>query len=323
MNFIELVHPYLNFFYLLGQTLYPPGYYLHVKRRTQPKWDRYSLMIPTILMLFVKLVICVTHAYLINFYDETYIRSADIVSNVDLFCEVVKLFAILYQNFVYPKLFREILQNFRSVELLFQNSLNRPILFTSFKRNYSRKMRWAFGAYAFMMIVFVAYYIRYGQITLSDLLLQIMKFLSVCVYMNVLFFIDLIPFHIKHLNTIVAKESSDSDANSMNIFVVKKVHTALTMVKQLSKYKLIHFHLWKITEQLNECFGWTLLAITLQSCVEMVIFTIWQLRVLSDLWKLMRLTRNIIMFLIDSSSIFTARQTFQSLFFTSQRWQSA
>lgn len=180
---------------------------------------------------------------------------------------------------------------FKTIESLFETTLSAPIQFTSFNRGYKMKICYAFGSYVTLLICFTIYFFRYGKMTLSDVLFQVMKFISISVYMNVLFFIDLVTFYLKHLNTIIAKENSDCLADSANVFVVRKARMVGSVREQLSKYKLVHFRLWKISEQLNEYFGWTLLTITLQSFVESLIFSIWQLKMFNSAWTIMRLSR--------------------------------
>lgn len=61
--------------------------------------------------------------------------------------------------------------------------------------------------------------------------------------MQAILFIDLIAFNLNHLNTIVEKDISDW--NWANVFVVENVKKADMIGKRLSKYRFIHFLLWK------------------------------------------------------------------------------
>lgn len=98
--------------------------------------------------------------------------------------------------------------------------------------------------------------------------------------MNVLFFVDLITFYLKHLNTFIAKENSE--CMTENVSVVKKMRTADAVRKRLSKIKFTHYCLWKVTQQINDLFGWALITILLQSFFEFVYITKWQLRMLNE-----------------------------------------
>lgn len=114
MNFIALCRPYMKCFYFLGQTLFPLNYYLCEKSNEQTKWHRCSLMIPTILMFVVKLILCVGSILLINFYDESVNKSYHVAINIFLFCELIKIFVVVYQNFAYQDVVGEILRNFQN-----------------------------------------------------------------------------------------------------------------------------------------------------------------------------------------------------------------
>lgn len=202
-----------------------------------------------------------------------------------------QILAIFYQNFAYQDLVVEIFRRFQAIELLFQSNLHHPILFETFKHAHTRKVRWAFGSFTVRMIHFAIYWILFDKTKSYDVMLHVMKFIAINVYMNVLFFIELVVFYLEHLNAIIANENNECGAADGNVCVVKKVRTAELVCEQLSKYKTIHFSLWKITEQLNRYFGWTMLAITLQAFVELVIVTLWTLKVLSEYGNSWTLTR--------------------------------
>lgn len=285
MNFITLIRPYMNIFYLLGQTLYPLDYYLWDKRDKWTKWQRFSFILPTIFTFVLKLVLCAASFSMIHVFGESLGVTNDSITDLFLFCELLKAIAVLYQSLFCGDLLIEILRGYQTIEVLFQNTLNCPIHFTLFKSAYKKKIGWAFGSYSMLVVDFSLYYLFCGRIDVSELVFKIMQFISITVYMNVLFFIDLITFHLKHLNKIIANENGECKVESG--FVIKRQRVC----KQLSKYKFIHYFIWKITEQVNELFGWTLIAFTLQSFFDFVYITKWQLSTLNDFRNFMNLSR--------------------------------
>lgn len=291
MNFITLCHPYIRIFYLLGQTLYPLEYYFCENREKLTKWHRFSMMAPTILMFVVKLLLCVGSVALIDIYGEVINISYDIMADIFLFCEMAKISAVLYQNFAYQELVGEILRNFQTIESIFQSTLHHPIQFTSFKRAYTKKICWAFASYTTLLILFILNYFLYDENDLYDVFIEAMQFVSISIYLNVLFFIDLVSFYLKHLNTIIAKDNNVCDVEHVNVFVVKKARTTDMIRQRISKYKAIHFRLWKTTQQLNEFFGWSLITILLQSIVEFVYNSIWQLKIVYNYWNFIKFSR--------------------------------
>lgn len=288
MDFIDRIRPYMQFFNLFGQSLYPLEYYFCEKMDKSLKWRRFAFKIPTIFMFAVNLILCVASFVLLNF-NPAIVRSYSVASNIYSFCELIKIFIMLHRNLASYDLMGEILRNFQSVEILFQSTLQSPILFTSFNRAYRKKLYWAFGTYATMVIFVASYYFPFSKITSSGVVLETMKFVSVIVHMHVQFFIDLMTFYLKHLNAIIANEIKNRSAENGYVHVVGEKRTPNMTRKLLFKYKTIHFRLWKITEQLNQYFGWTLLLLTLQCFVHFINYTKWFMTTVINPWKTMRL----------------------------------
>lgn len=288
MNFIALIRRYLIFFYFSGQT--PYHYFLRKKSCELSKWHRFTLKIPAIFMFAVNLALCVATISLINIFPYQ-VGSLNVSVNVFLVCELTKIFAILHRNFTYNDLEGEILRNFQAIELLFRSSLHRPISFTRFKRSFTKKLCLAFGSFILLLIFISVKHIIHGKMTLPNVMLEVVRFISIIVCTHALLFIDLVAFFLKHLNAIIAEEISDGSAVNEHVFVVKEVRTSDVIRMQLDKHKAIYFRVWRIAEQLNEYFGWSLLTLMMLFFIDFVISVIWQLKVSNDPTKFMRLAR--------------------------------
>lgn len=292
MSFIALIRPYLRFFYLFGQTLYPLNYTLREKKDKRSKWHQIIILVlPTMVMFAFNLTLCFATLTLININMGPVVKSVYISLNILMLCELIKIFAALHQNVAYKETMGEILRNFQCVELLFRSILQRPIIFTPFKRAFTKRLFWAFGSFIMLIISVSIHHYLYRKSTLSDVMLETMKFISIIVYMHVLLYIDLLAFCLKHLNKSIARETSIYDADNELVFVVKKRHTADMICELLFKYEMIYFRIWKIANQLNEYFGWTVLVLTMRSFIELVIFTKWPLRLLNDYCNFISLIR--------------------------------
>lgn len=290
MSFVTSTRRYMKFFYVFGQTLYPTDYFLCTLRKEHSKWYQFALKFPTILKITLNLASCVLAITLANIYRHP-VKSYHISFNVYFSCEAFKVFAVLHRNFAYTDLIGEILQNFQSVEALFRSALQCPISFTSFKRAYAKKFCWAFGAEVTSIVYITIYCNIYGKIFLIDVLTELMRFFSIVMCMHVLLFVDLVAFYLKHLNTVIAEKNCSCGADKEYVFVMKNIRATDMICKKLSKYKMVYSQLWQITEQLNEYFGWTLLTIVLLSLTNLVIVTIWQLKILNEPRSVMRLFR--------------------------------
>lgn len=289
MNLIVFIRPYMRFFHLFGQTPYPLNYYLSKKCVEHTKWHRLTLMIPTMFIFALNLTLCVASILLVNIYPYM-IRSYNISISVFFFCELIKIFAVLHQNFA-KNLMGGILRNFQSIESIFRNSLQCPIEYTSLERAYARKIHLAYGSNLTLMIAVAIYRTLRGKVHYADVMSEIMRFISIAVYMHFLLFIDLLTFHLKHLNKIIVSDIDGSATDREYVSLVKKARTAKMILKQLSKYNMIYLRLWEISEKMNEYFGWSLVALMMLSFVDFVICVIWQLKVLNDTSRFMRLTR--------------------------------
>lgn len=275
----------MTIFYLLGQALYPLNYYLSDKKHKPKQWNRFLLMLPTIFITTFKFAICVIclHYNNKNFVKE---HESDIIMGV-LFvsCEICKTVAVLYQNVAYENLAAEILENFQTIEYLYRNDLHRPISFTSFSRQYIKKMCLALAAYLQVLVFFALQYSFLDEFNLISVLIKVMQLISVIVFLNIVYYVDLLTFNLRHLNTTIAKDTIDYRRVRVSVFVVKTSKTIESMCFKLNKYKHVHFCLWKGSEQINEYFGWTLMAIMLQSFIDMVYISHWQVQVVFQKWN--------------------------------------
>lgn len=289
MSFVRLARPYSRFFYLFGQIPHSLDYFFRKKREKRSKWFQILLKIPSILLFAFNLALCGASVSAFN-VDDGLIRSYSILVHVYVFCELIKIFVILHRNFACDKLMCNILGNFQSIDSLFRSVFHCPILFTSFKHAYMKKICLAFGSYGIHMTFVALYYLPYGRISITNAILGVMQFISITEYMHVLFFIDSLTFYSKHLNTTIARDNGDCGADD-EFVVWKRMHATDMTRKMLFKYKVIHFRLKKTADQLNEFFGWTLLFLTLESFIQLVNYTDWLLRVLIDLGGIMKLIR--------------------------------
>lgn len=203
--------------------------------------------------------------------------------------------SVVTQNVVYSHTFVAILRNFQTTEFLFEATLKRPISYNIFGRTHFKKICFAFGAYVMLLGFFVMHYMSLSYVDVPLVLIKFMHFISISIHVNVVFYIDLIAHNLEHLNKIIiAKSGNHNLADKSNVFVVQKIRSGEMIRARLSKFKIIHFHLWRITEQTNELFGWTLIAISLQSFANFVYTVIWQLKVLYEEWNFINIIRKIL-----------------------------
>lgn len=298
MGLISAIRPSMRIFYLFGLSMFPLDYYLREHKDKVSKWHRFALVLPTIIWCAFKCSLCATSFIMVNICGKQFGYTDSIMTNIFLLCEMLKALSIIMQNFVYSDTFTVILRTFQTCEFFFETMLKLPISFETFHRAYFKKIRFAFGMYAALSIFFVLHFVSLDYVDLPLVLIKIMHFISIGIHLNVVFFIDLITYNLRHLNLTIAKDIREKTAESLNVFVVKEMKTAGLIRQRLSIYKLIHFHLWRITDQVSESFGWVLIVISLQTFADLVYNVIWQLNVFYDAWNFVNIIRNILVILL-------------------------
>lgn len=298
MSFVTVIRPYIRLFYILGLSLFPLEYYLSTQakhRRKTSKSCRFVLVSPTIIACIFRCSLCVVCLIHINVVSDG-VGYTQIIPNLFLVCELLKTVAITAQNLFYANNMAAIFRNFLNTELLFESMIRRPIFLANFHRAFTRKVFVVFAVYAVALVFFVLYYLSLNDYAIPWLLVKIIHFLSIGVYLNATFFIDLITYHLKHLNGAITRDTEDSKiTGNANVFVVKPKlgwkPTADFTHQQLFQFKVVHFHLWRISDDVNQIFGWTLIAMSFQSFLDFVYTVIWMLQMFNEKWNFISFMR--------------------------------
>lgn len=294
MDFVTYIRPHMTISYFLGLSLFPLHYFLCDHEKKLPQWHRIVVVLPTLIWFAFKCCLCVATFTILNICVQMVTYTDTIMTNIFLACEGLKTISVVAQNFLYTETAAAILRNFQTIEFLFENMLNRPISYKTLRRDFLNKVYFAFGTYVSLLGFFVMHYTSLDFVDVPLVLIKIMHFISISMHINVVFYIDLITYNLAHLNDVIVKDTIDNSDDNLNLFVVKKLRTDAMIRQRLTKYKVIHFHLWRITEQTNEFFGWMLIAILLQSFSDSVYTAIWQLKVLYEAWNFIRIIRKYI-----------------------------
>lgn len=295
MSFVGVIRPYAKVFYILGLLLFPLERYLNEAENVL-EWRRIVLVLPTIISFLFKVGLCGTTFTKINVVNDNLGNTHNFITNIFLTSDLLKSAAVVIQNVSCANTMATILRNYQKIEFLFGSALNRPISYRSFHRTYFRKISIIFGIYAVAFVSYVLYYMSLDYDDVALVLIKIIHFLSIGVFVYAIFFIDLITYNLNHLNRIIAKDTSDNGAaahSNSQISIVNDVKPKKTIRYRLSKYKVVHFRLWQITEQTNKFFGWILLVMTLQCFTDFVYTVIWQVKEFYAQWHFINSIRKI------------------------------
>lgn len=288
MKFIALVRPFMQFSYLFGQTLYPSDYYL-INDREWSGLRHFAFVLVPILFFALKIALCSVYYYRIHMGVESLGITLDSLSELYLLCELIEAIALLHQSIAYKSVLANIVRNFQTAESLFQTTMSCPMHASDFGRIFSRKVYLTFGAYMLLWTIGVFDFLNHSRIEYIDVIAKVMQFMTLCTCLHCLFFIEMLTFHLHHLNKSIA-----SDHNSNNVFVVKQAQSTddeYRLHKQLSNCKFIHYFLWKIAQQINEMFGWMMITLVLVLFCDFVYSTKWTLRTLDEPWNIISFIR--------------------------------
>lgn len=100
-----------------------------------------------------------------------------------------------------------------------------------------------------------------------------MRVLVTIVLMHSFFYIDLLDHllqrFVRHTEIRAASTESPINVQTINICGL----SAHDVLVEISQYKLLHFHLWKISRNINKLFGWTNVAILLHNFLITIVYT--------------------------------------------------
>lgn len=178
-----------------------------------------------------------------------------------LIVEITKNAVVLYQNIAYDENIREIFYHFRAIEKIFKNEFNVSISYKTF----IRKIIFQFLVNITFFILFVTLFgLQYNQTnslgTIVNIMIKFTQFLTILLIMNVIFLIELLNYFLKYFNSIVAGEE-----NVMNVVERKTIEM---LYQRLGRLKCIHFKFWRICNQINIIFSWSIVLTTLQNIMD-------------------------------------------------------
>lgn len=104
-----------------------------------------------------------------------------------------------------------------------------------------------------------------------------LKAFVLMILIQALFYIELLDYMLKCFIDAIA-------TNSVNVSAVKAITVHDSTVQQLkieiAHYKLVHFHLWCISQKINKLFGWIIVVIVLQYFVFVICNVSWAFKMI-------------------------------------------
>lgn len=278
MELLKAIRPYLKTFYLFGQSSYvpkSPRSHTTKKKSSIPHLSK----VPTILWAAICFSVSAILIWVVNISSEKqyFGRTDAIMTNLFIFCEVTKTSAVFVQSLFYNQVLRDVLQNFENMETFFACNLHYRISYTTFERQFFRKTIIIFAGYAQSMLPHILGYAIFSKLDKTSVLIKIMQIESTIIIIHMMFYIDVLRFHLSELNKAIERDGGAQNTIQNNIMVVYKKSTKETLVaNKIKNYKHVHYRLWNANQQINYIFGWSLTAVFLQTFVDCVYNAYWQ-----------------------------------------------
>lgn len=299
MEQLKVVTPFLKLFFWCGQT----SYTLQTdKLGQQPHAANASLMmqLPNILWTSITLIINAILIYLVNFgvRRSTFDNSDAIITNIFITCQVLKVLSVFVQSVFYHRAISEATRILLGLETFFNGSLQHQIDYRRFGKQIL--MKGIFLAVIYLQsAIFLAF--RNAQMdTFEPIngLIKIMQIRSITILLHIIFYVDLMRFHLVELNAVIERDGcGDQDIIQNNVVVVYRKSTKeIIMSNKYKNYKHMHYRLWNANQLINHYFGWCLTAVFLQTFIDCVYNSYWQYNVLNRRLNVIEVLREFILY---------------------------
>lgn len=250
MKFERGLDKFLKLFFICGLSCYPSfDEYSTIKT----KKERFVQYFPSVsligLIIISSMTICVY-----NFLsDDSVIK--DFFTNILLRLLILFLCAVLtirqWRNFA------KICMHMRIIESLSWGQFY--CVSNAFKRHFIRRV-------FVMLIPFLTAFmtlISINQMSSLTIILAIVNGLILLALLQAFFYVDLLDHMLEGFVQHVDSRASNATAAAAKRINNFRSPAAYQLTAELFHFKLLHFHLWEISEKINQLFGWTIIIILL------------------------------------------------------------
>lgn len=174
---------------------------------------------------------------------------------------------ILIECILLGNIMNEIIQIFGELEAFFTHSLCHQICYREFAKKYRQR---AYFVIACALIYYGSFIVRF---IIKDkgaggpaLFTKVLQLITLCSYIHFLFFIDLMSFQLKQLNSVVIIDIK---------CLASGTGSELPLRNRLKYYKILYFRLWIIKKRVSRYFGYSLITILLDTFDGIVYSVLW------------------------------------------------
>lgn len=264
MEFGRSIDPFIKWFFICGLNCYPSfDGFLFVNSRK----NRFVYFIPTVGLLALVIAIGCFAFFVVPMYvaGEFLTYMLCVYTLIPVLAVLVCTIPIIFLSRYSAKICSQI----NSFERLSQKKFS--IDPKAFRRRFMRRVHIILITFIMPTLFTLFVYDIPRRITMVSILS--MRVLVTMASMHSFFYIDLLDYLLQRFvrHTEIRAASTESPANVQTINICGL--SAHEVLVEISQYKLLHFHLWKLSRNINKLFGWTNVAIILHNFLITIVYT--------------------------------------------------
>lgn len=261
MIFIKSVRSFLKIFYLLG--LSPFNGEIRSKKEGFAVSDVYKYI-----SLIVSWILSISCIYIL-FTDpiaEGLTPADTYIFLLSFICEIFRSTILFMQCVIQKKKFIEINYGFQKIASYFYIHLQHIIPYRTFRRKFIVRILIVSSAYIQYLLRHLFRNRNYFGFSSR---LRILQVLTVCTFLQIIFYVDNLTFHIKQLNVVIGKEL----VRKKSIFTGNS--NSVGNRQKLKTIKVLHYRIWSVAQNINSLFGWSLIALILNGFLDFIYCAYW------------------------------------------------
>lgn len=264
MKLNQLINFHQIIFHIFGQNLYNPMRYSNNRLYLAARY------IPTLLMSFVfgAFYFCWTIAQASLFDIATDLTDAIIINVLGL-TYLLSVISSIVQSYSQQNKFHHMLELIKCIEMNFLDKFNLQINCDKFVVKYL--LQFIATILLYSMTVFMKFYFSTNITTWIELFYSFGRLMGVLINLYITFYISLL----NSLMTLLKEVKFLVNKNELLSSCYYMTTTCECFCKMLCNYKILHFKISLVSIYMNDVFGWTLVATTIRTFIEMSYTSFW------------------------------------------------
>lgn len=290
MDFFECARNVLKYFKLVGLSSFNSEFSVHVSHQRKA-FKRFYINGAILLQATFNAILCIFviyHVHYLVILQKSFKTAYIVMTSLFVFGQFSRTICTLGQCIFYEQTICNILECFQQIESYFFIHLNHYILYKDLRKRYNSKLLTILLSQLNYFIISLITYVIRKRLRPLDHEIHCLQFLSILTHMHAIFYVEAIHFHLDQLILLIERDT----AYSTNKYFRNKYRMSTMYFRaKLKNYKVIYFRLWKVSEQINEYFGWYFVVIIIELFFELVYASYWLIQVLTRIEKRLLLPR--------------------------------